>query len=113
MLIEYQGHLEGKDAPTHTVGNSGGLLAIEQSMEAAEKKKHDLKVMEMITLAAKGNLPALKVCTYPDEALGAFGFITPLLADFTQTYASAYVFSGGDLWSPPAANRKSRKYRGR
>ena len=30
-------------------------------MELAEKKKHDLKIMEMITLAAKGNLPGLKV----------------------------------------------------
>ncbi len=61
VLLAYQGHLQDTDAPTPTGGNSAGLLAVEKSMEAAEKKKHDLKVMEMISLAAKGNLEALKV----------------------------------------------------
>ena len=42
-------------------GQGGGLLAVEQSMAVAEKEKHDLKVMEMITQASKGNLDDLKV----------------------------------------------------
>ena len=36
-------------------------MAVQQSMEVAEKKKHDLKVMEMLSLAAKGSLSGFKV----------------------------------------------------
>lgn len=42
-------------------GQAGGLAAIQESMEAAEKKKYDLKVIQMISMAAKGDLAELKV----------------------------------------------------
>lgn len=50
-------------------GKTSGLLQIQRSMEMAERQKHEAKVMEMISLASKGNLPSLKVRPADDHCL--------------------------------------------